>query len=419
MPKIVFIVPPNYYVICQDANPPLHLEPFFNYGDFEIVHLYRGDDFAIIPQADIYGISAYTEDYHAACAVAKFLKQRDATATIMLGGSHVDAVWQNNEISSIFDVVVINNGDDLIQYLVAGGNIKGDRQIWWRRIKPPSIQWNKRSLKFFIKYNPNYHRGADKSYSVRTSYGCYSNCAFCAHEKWRHIRVGFREVQDIDRQLQDLADAGVTNIRIIDELVTYHPYFKDILKLLSNFKWVAQDRINHLTPNVCKLLKNSGCTKVQTGIESFDAAIRKKLNKGISDKTLYDGIQAAKDAELPLNAFIMLGLPGETHSTIKKTRDVGLELIGRDLLRPDIFCPYPGTDVYANANGYGIKILTDDYRYYSTFPFQNVNGQLVSIPKHVTNIDEWEQLLRETLYDMVPDGTREALDNPITDWYID
>jgi hypothetical protein len=280
-----------------------------------------------------------------------------------------------------------------------------------------NTEWDEKSFRHFIKYNPNYHRHAESSYTIRTSYGCLWRCLFCANRKWNGIK--FRSVSDIERQLNYLSSNGVRNLRVIDEVFTAHPEFEALCELFSSFEWNAQDRLDMLTGQKCAVLKKNGCKRVQVGIESFDEEIRRKLNKRLSDVEIANGIRNAVEVGLQLDAFIMLGLPYDTEYTIRRTVDKALEFFGREHVRPDIFVPYAGTAIGDAPEKHNLRMLTTDSLYFSTFAFQNMYGRIVAVPKHEADVGEWEKLLFETLYELSPDIVRKTLDQPIKDWYTD
>lgn len=410
--NIIFIVVPNFYIINEYACPPLQLEPFYNYLDAEIIHIKRGQPLSLITEADVYCITAYTEDYPMAEMIARFLRSRNQKSLIALGGCH--ATFAPSGISDIFDYVIVGNGEKFIEELSSNA-INLQYEIMQCE---QNIRWDSRSFKHFVKYNPNYHRDSSDSYTLRTSFGCYWRCSFCAHGKWDG-KVQFRNLKDIENQLTYLKAHGVNNIRVIDEIFSSHPHFEAICNMLSDFSWNVQDRIDMLSPGKCKILGDNGCRLVQVGVESFCQDIRIKLNKKLSDKKLINGIKIAKDAGLILNAFIMLGTPFDTEDSIKHTKNEAIRLFGYENIRPDIFIPYHGTNIGDNPEHYNLRIIETAPEYYSTFMFQNTHGKLVAVPKHVSNIDSWERLLRETLYELAPSSVRSVLDNPIERWYDD
>lgn len=400
-----FIVPPNFYLVHEDACPPLQLEPFYNYIEADIVHLKRGQSLETIPEDDFYGITAYTEDYPMAKIIARFLKHRNPNCQVVLGGCHVTYKLEDID-REIFDHVVSGNGE----WFFSKTPIEHSHQ---------EVQWDSRSFEHFTRYNPNYHRHAMKSYTLRTSFGCYWKCYFCANVKWRCTKVQFREIGELGRQLDFLKEHGIQNLRVIDEIFTCHPQFETICKMLKGFSWNIQDRIDQLTPEKCKILKENGCNRVQIGIESFDENIRQKLNKCLLNQHIENGIKYALDEDLRLETFLMLGVPYDTEDSIKFNRDKAIELFGYENIRSDIFVPYVGSVIGDNPETHNLRILTVDPKYYSTFAFQNVHGRLVSVPQQITNVGKWEQLLFDTLYELAPQLIRDILNDPIKEWYTD
>ncbi len=406
--EITLIVPQNFYIFNENAAPPLQFEPFYNYGDIDFIHLKRGDSLNIIPEAELYGISAYTVDIKMADIIARFLKNRDDKCKVVIGGSH--ATYRSNEIDDIYDYVVVGNGEDFISSVIDGRLSNKRIHVSDNR----NMSFNQRSFRHFAPYNPNYHRGSVASYSLRTSYGCYWNCNFCAQ---LNSRVLFRDVDEIENQLLFLHKHGVRNLRVIDEIFTEHPKLEIICQLFESFEWVVQTRIDRLTNDKAEVMGKYGCSTVQVGLESFSSEVRDKLNKRLPDNKLRDGIKAARDNGLKLYCYIMLGTPFDTYDTIRQTVDIGRELLNGDELRPDIFCPLPGTAIGDNPDRYNLRMLTSNYEYYSVLCFQNTHGQLVSVPKHIKDVQRWEKTLRDVLYELNTPVIQNVLDNPITDWH--
>jgi radical SAM superfamily enzyme YgiQ (UPF0313 family) len=406
---ITLIIPQHFYIANEAASPPLQFEPFYNIADIDFIHLKRGMSLDSIPMSDIYGISAYTVDIKMADIIAKYLKQRQPKGKIVIGGSH--ATYRTSEIDDIYDYIVVGTGEGFINDIVSG-NLPNNRIVIG---KSRITTYNQRSYRHFEPYNPNYHRGSDKSYTLRTSLGCYWDCHFCARTNNRNVL--FRKVKDIEKQLVFLYDKGIRNLRVIDEICTQHPDFMTLCELFRPFKWSSQTRIDLLTDAKARAMAENGCDVLQVGIESFDEGVRTKLNKKLSDKKLYRGIEIATDNGLKLYCFIMLGTPFDTIDTIKETMDTGHELLTNHELRPDIFCPLPGTAIGDNPEKYNWRMLTYEYEYYSVLCFQNIHGKLVGVPKHVKDIDMWEKLLRYALYELNTPLIKNLLDNPITDWH--
>ena len=94
-----------------------------------------------------------------------------------------------------------------------------------------------------------------------------------------------------------------------------------------------------------KLMKEAGCRTLHVGYESSDTQILKKMRKGITVKSMEKFTDAANKAGLMIHADFILGLPGETVETIKKTIAWAktLEVDSYQFIVPK---PYPNTPLY-------------------------------------------------------------------------
>ena len=404
----ILIVPPNFYVVDEMASPPVQLEPLLQVGDgdTQIVHLTRGTQLEVIPDADLYGISAYTVDYPISEIIAKYIKGKNPDAIIVLGGSH--ATYRHYEIDEIFDYVVVGPGESFWESYpnISDRIVYGDKRI---------LNWDESFYELFKQYIPGLHRGTDKTYAIRVSCGCYWNCKFCAP----HQKVIFRPLQDIQKQLEFLESKGITTIRVLDDMFTCHPAYEQIAQALSRFKWSCVDRLDVLDSWRSNILKTYGCFQVQVGIESFNDEVREKLGKRLSGENIIKYSRMTKDIGLKIKAFVMLGTPWDTEDTMKESIDKGIELFGNDGLRPDIFCPLPGSEIGDNPERYNLRVLEKEHLYYSPFVFQNKHGKVVAVPEHVQNVSKWEDTLFELLYKSTSDLVRNTLDNPIQNWITD
>jgi len=408
---MLFIMPPSFYILNEDASPPLQFEPFFQFDNVDFLHLKRGMSLNAIPITDCYGISSYTEDIEVSRIIAKFLKQRDPQCKVILGGYHT---LSNNLYDDCFDYVVIGFGEEWVKKFVVGEYPEARILYGSYRL----IDWGIESYEFYQKYNPHFHRGMNNAYSIRTTYGCFWNCSFCLN---RFKKVIYKSWDNISFQLHYLAEKGIKSIRVIDEIFTFHPQFELIVELLGrlNFEWTAQDRISSLTKEKVSFLKQNNCRLIQTGVESLNNDILIKLQKEITVDEIKAKVKMCQDLGLSLSPYFMLGLPFDTIDTIQQTRDLALQLFDPGLLRPDIYIPLPGSLIGDNPEKFGVRFLTKEFRYFSPFCFQNIHGRLVSIPGNIDDIDKWEQILRNTLYNLSPPLIKNILKNPITTWYDD
>ncbi len=75
-----------------------------------------------------------------------------------------------------------------------------------------------------------------------------------------------------------------------------------------------------------KLMKKAGCRCLHVGYESADLNILKLAKKGQTPQQMIDFTKTARKVGLVIHADFLLGLPGETEQTIKKTIKFAREL---------------------------------------------------------------------------------------------
>ena len=85
--------------------------------------------------------------------------------------------------------------------------------------------------------------------------------------------------------------------------------------------WVCETRVDTVTAEVLAEMAGSGCEAIWFGVESFDAGIVASAHKYHSDDMMLKAIEMTSRAGIAPHAFIMIGLSGETPSTIERTRE--------------------------------------------------------------------------------------------------
>lgn len=160
---------------------------------------------------------------------------------------------------------------------------------------------------------------------VNTSVGCKARCSFCNYpikNKTYRIIAG-EAIEDILCKLQAL---GVEYISFYDDSFNLpREHFVSICKMIQKnkftFKWFAYCRLKELQEKDIKLLKESNCMGIYTGIESANDDILFNMNKGTTKKDLSNKLDLLDKYGIIVFAFLLVGFPGETSKTIKETVD--------------------------------------------------------------------------------------------------
>ena len=92
-------------------------------------------------------------------------------------------------------------------------------------------------------------------------------------------------------------------------------------------------------------MKKAGCYAVAYGIESADQRILNQLQKNITPEQVEEAVRLTKEQGIESIGYFILGSPGDTTETIRKTIDFAKKL-RLDYAQFAITTPYPGTKLY-------------------------------------------------------------------------
>lgn len=205
---------------------------------------------------------------------------------------------------------------------------------------------------------------------IMSGRGCPFRCFFC---NWPQVFYGRKyrlrsaenvveEFEWITKNLPEVKEIGIED----DTFSANLERVKEICKLLMDkglnkkIKWWANTRVN-LDLESMKLMKKAGCRLIIPGYESGVQEILNSARKGITLEQSKKFTENAKKAGLLVHGCFMVGLPGETKETIRKTVEFAKEL-NPDTAQFFPLIPYPGTEAYewAKENGYlDVKDFSD------------------------------------------------------------
>jgi radical SAM superfamily enzyme YgiQ (UPF0313 family) len=324
------------------------------------------------------GITAVTISIYNASKLIKALKAKNKDITVIIGGPHISAVPADTlKRFPEFDMGVIGEGEATIVELLKALKKKKDISkidgLVFRKGKKILLTKTRRYVEDMDKFPfpawdllpdiAKYYRPPLFSFSrlpsssIVTSRGCPGQCTFCDRTVFGNCIRGY-SARYVFRMMKYLHEEyGIRDILIDDDtFVVLRNRTKELCNMLAEAKmdltWSCNARVNHVTPDLLKLMKKAGCWQIAYGIESGSQEILDKLKKGIKLETIRQALRWTKEAGIKTKGFFMIGNPTETVETIKKTIDFALD-IDLDDFQISIFTPIPGSEIYANARKYG------------------------------------------------------------------
>jgi radical SAM superfamily enzyme YgiQ (UPF0313 family) len=217
---------------------------------------------------------------------------------------------------------------------------------------------------------PAYHLLPMKKYSYwylpktpfttfQSSRGCPFGCIYCPYS------VGFGNVwrgRSADNVLSELRllkeKYKIKSILFRDQIFTFDmKHAEEICEKISkegiDIEWRCETRADCLSKLLMVKMKNAGCVGVHMGIESGDTNLSKTIAKvGLNLNKVKEIFHYARDIELKTRAFFIIGLPGETKETIKRTLEFAKEIKADDYFFNSA-TPFPGTKLYEIAEKKG------------------------------------------------------------------
>jgi len=118
--------------------------------------------------------------------------------------------------------------------------------------------------------------------------------------------------------------------------------------------------------------KRSGCYEIASGIESGSPQILQNIRKPATVEINSRFVKVSKAAGLRVKAFLIVGLPGESWSTVKET-DRWLDGLRAEGCQPDdidvsILQIYPGAPLYQNNQDVQFDPIKPELAYYKSSP---------------------------------------------------
>lgn len=182
------------------------------------------------------------------------------------------------------------------------------------------------------------------------SRGCPAGCRFCIKHVSYGRSVRFRSPENVLDELEVLVGLGVRKIHMYADLFTVNrDHVMGICQGIHDrglkVRWTCNSRVDFVDPEMLHAMRAAGCWMISWGIESADEGILQRVNKGITPQKVERALHWAKDAGIMNWGYFIIGLPGETEATIRKSIDFAKQL-PLDLILFHIAAPHPGTPFF-------------------------------------------------------------------------
>ncbi|MDQ6677118.1 MAG: hopanoid biosynthesis associated radical SAM protein HpnJ [Acidobacteriota bacterium] len=189
--------------------------------------------------------------------------------------------------------------------------------------------------------------------SLYTSRGCPAMCTFClwpqthSGHRWR-----LRSTDDVAAEMAYIKENFPEIKEVFFDDDTFNYQKARTIALCEKLKplgmtWSCTSRVT-TDYDTLKAMKEAGCRLLIVGYESGDPQILKNIKKGATIDMAERFTANCRKLGLVVHGDFIVGLPGESRESIRKTIDFAKKL-DNETIQVSIAHPYPGTEFYDYA----------------------------------------------------------------------
>lgn len=304
--------------------------------------------------------------------------KEEAQARVIMVGPHASALPEETLLSAkgAVDVICIGEYDytvrDIIQadphlenvpgicYLEGGGATRTSPRALIADLDAlPFPAWHHLDL---MKYfdGTKLHPYID----IFSGRGCPHQCIFCLWPRVMHgrkirLRSPERVVDEIeyDIRLCPMVQHGGEFFFEDDTFTVVKSnamaICEEILRRNLRITFSVNARADTADAELFRVLKRAGCRELLVGFESGDDGMLARMGKNEATADAVRFMDMARRARLDVHGCFVLGLPGETELSIKKTIDFALNL-GLHTVQFSAAVPFPGTPFFDYCRDTGL-----------------------------------------------------------------
>lgn len=334
---------------------------------------------AVLREAPGYiGISATSPAIRSAAHIAVRLKESGVKAPIIIGGVHVtNKPSETLEAHPAFDLGVLGDGEEVFPALLdrvrEGNPIAPLKGVAFRRDGTTIVTEGINAVRTLdalpfpawdlLRGFPGAYRPAPQYYyrlpsaTLMTSRGCPGKCIFCAKSINRRPIV-WHSASSVIGMIEHLVHRyGVRDIFFFDDTFLFSrtralEICTAMIERRIAVSWCCFCRGGEVDPELLRVMKRSGCYQVSIGVESGDPRILSILNKKIPLEKTIESIRYLHDAGIRVHGFFIIGSPGETEESLRKTRSL-INTLPFSSIQLSYFSPLPGTAAEGMVEEYG------------------------------------------------------------------
>lgn len=328
---------------------------------------------------DIVAITSVTPTIGSALKTAEIAREACPDAVTVLGGYHPTFTYPEILKNDFVDIVVRGEGEltmvDLVDAIENGRNLEDVKGIATKDFvtAPREIIEDLDSLPF-----PARHLLPMDEYKILnmklttgtiiSGRGCPYKCSFCASSAMHGQKLRLRSAKSVVDEMEHLVkDHDIEMVAFMDDTFTINK--KRVYEICETIKerglknyWGCTARVDTISEDLLKTMKDAGCITMFLGVESADQQVLNQVNKKTNIAKIKQTFALTKKYGMRTIASVVLGMPGDTQSSIKNTINF-VKTLEPSYAVFSLATPYPGTDFYIKAASENLIKINDWSKY--------------------------------------------------------
>lgn len=332
-------------------------------------------------QPEVIGVPCWTMERGQSFRAAKIARKIHPRAKLIMGGHHATAFPGHMFELAGADAVVMGEGEittlELIRAFDEDDDLQTVKGIVFRKngntvfTEPRALISDLDSLPYpcHDDFDLDRYLGLPerkgRAASIMTSRGCPHRCIYCSGSKFWRRKWRARSPENVLGEIEWLyRDMGVKNFIFFDDNFTVNKdraieICRSIIDRKLRIQYVAESHVAHIDEELLKWMKNSGCYRIDFGVESGSPKILKNIKKKQTVEQIETVFKLVHGAGIKPRGYLMVGNPGEDDETIQETADLMKRADPWDTQGAFPLLIMPNTEIYQMAMERGI--ISDDF----------------------------------------------------------
>jgi radical SAM superfamily enzyme YgiQ (UPF0313 family) len=324
------------------------------------------------------GLTCTTSTFHDAVRIAKIAKGILPGIRSVFGGAHISALREKLlEDYPEIDFSIIGEGEECVKALITAGTdskalseipglvYRDNSDISFTGIRKKGIDLDSLPFPAYEKLDgyPNAYKLPIFNYPrtpntcCNSSRGCPYTCSYCDRSVFG-CSFRYNSAVYLYEHMKYLKERfKIRHVNFYDDQFTFNrnrveEFCYMMMDNHLNMTFNCAVRAEHVDFELMKLMKSAGCWMMSLGIETGDPELLTQHRQNADLDMLADTIQNIKKAGIRTKGLLMMGLPGESEESIKRSMNYVFSLPIDDFNLAK-FTPFPGSPLYENINEMG------------------------------------------------------------------